>query len=182
MNEGLIPSRYAKALYKTALEKGCQQRLYELMKTLSASFDSSPELASTIANPFVAVADKAKLLDTAAGATPKDTLFDDFIKLLEHNKRIALTRATALAYQDIYRRENHIYRVHVTSAAPMDKAQDQRLRQLVASHLPQGSTMEYSTSIDPDLIGGFTVGIDSERLDASIKNELKQLRLKLLSK
>lgn len=156
--------------------------MYELMKTLSTSFDNSPELATTVANPFVAEADKAKLLQTAAGASPKDTLFGDFIKLLERNKRIALTRGAALAYQDIYRRENHIYRVHVTSAAPMDKNQDQRLRQLVASHLPQGASMEYSTSIDPDLIGGFTVGIDSERLDASIKNELKQLRLKLLSK
>ena len=35
---------------------------------------------------------------------------------------------------------------------------------------------------DPDIIGGFTVDIDNERLDASVKNELKQLRLKLLSR
>ena len=40
--------------------------------------------------------------------------------------------------------------------------------------------MEYTYSTDPDLIGGFTVDIDNERLDASVKNELKQLRLKLL--
>ncbi len=40
--------------------------------------------------------------------------------------------------------------------------------------------MEYDFKIDPELIGGFTVNIGSERLDASIKNELKQLRLKLL--
>ncbi len=40
--------------------------------------------------------------------------------------------------------------------------------------------MEYTFRVDPDLIGGFTVDIDNERLDASVKNELKQLRLRLL--
>ena len=40
--------------------------------------------------------------------------------------------------------------------------------------------MEYVSRVDPDLIGGFTVSIDNERLDASVRNELKQLRLNLL--
>ena len=56
-----------------------------------------------------------------------------------------------------------------------------RLKALIESHVG-GATVEYETAVDPDLIGGFVVKIDSERLDASIKNELKQLRLKLLSK
>ena len=42
--------------------------------------------------------------------------------------------------------------------------------------------MEYSSRVDRELIGGFVVNIGSERLDASISNELKQLRLNLLSK
>lgn len=32
MNQGLIPSRYAKALYKFAVEKGKADRVYVLMK------------------------------------------------------------------------------------------------------------------------------------------------------
>ncbi|WP_368075483.1 F0F1 ATP synthase subunit delta, partial [uncultured Muribaculum sp.] len=39
----------------------------------------------------------------------------------------------------------------------------------------------FSRTVDPELIGGFVININSERLDASISNELKQLRLKLLS-
>lgn len=35
MNEGLIPRRYAKALYKVALEKGADKRLYGLMTALA---------------------------------------------------------------------------------------------------------------------------------------------------
>lgn len=40
--------------------------------------------------------------------------------------------------------------------------------------------MEYSSIVDPDIIGGFIVAIDNDRLDASIATELKQLKLNLL--
>ena len=41
--------------------------------------------------------------------------------------------------------------------------------------------MEFTAAVDSELLGGFVVNIDNERLDASIKNELEQLRLKLTS-
>lgn len=181
MNEGLIPSRYAKALYKFALERGATQHVYELMRQLSASFAAEPSLQSVMANPFVADSDKNSLLDSAAGASPADTDFHDFVKLLIDNKRIGMARAAALAYEDLYRRENNIYRVNLVSAAPLAPQEETRLKTIITKHLG-GAKMEYNSTVDPELIGGFVVNIDSERLDASIKNELKQLRLKLLSK
>ncbi|MBO8476635.1 MAG: F0F1 ATP synthase subunit delta, partial [Bacteroidetes bacterium] len=36
--------------------------------------------------------------------------------------------------------------------------------------------------VNPSLIGGFTIKVDSLLLDASISNELRNLRLKLLSR
>ena len=57
MNEGLIPRRYAKALYKVALERNQGKRMYDLMQTLASSFDANHDLAATVANPFVAQAD-----------------------------------------------------------------------------------------------------------------------------
>lgn len=178
MDQGLIPRRYAKALYRAAVEKGCQQELYASMQLLGAAFASEPKLGETMRNPFVAAADKAALVMAAAGAqTP---LLADFVKLLVQNGRIDMVRDIAAAYCLIYRQESNIYRVEVVSAAAMDPAQEERLKQLILSHL-NGGSMEYSQRIDPSLIGGFVVNIDNERLDASVKNELKQLRLKLLS-
>ena len=42
MNDGLIPNRYAKALFKVAVEKGEQAEIYTQMKQLVASFDEMP--------------------------------------------------------------------------------------------------------------------------------------------
>lgn len=181
MNQGLIPHRYAKALFKFATERGSAQRMYQLMQSLSKAFVSQPELERAVTNPFVNDDDKMSLLVTASEANDNDNGFVDFVKLLIVNKRIDMIRLMAIAYEDIYRRANNIYRVNVISASQMNSKDEQRLKQLVQDHL-KGAMMEYTTSIDPDIIGGFVVNIDSERLDASIKNELKQLRQKLLSK
>lgn len=182
MNQGLIPSRYAKALIEYAAEKGEEKRLFDFMKTLAASFEAQPGLMKVMANPFVAPADKEKLLMTAAGAVndASDGVFTRFTRLLTANNRLDLSRDIALAYMKQYRRDHAIRLVTVTSAAPLEKTEEERLKKIIAGHLG-GDTMEYRNSVDPDLIGGFVITIDNEKLDASVANELKQLRLKLLN-
>ena len=180
MNEGLIPSRYAKALYEVAIERGDAKAMYATMQTLLKAFAAEKSLGAAIANPFVSDGDKRALLTTAAGDTGRDTTFGDFLKLLAQNRRTDMVADIARAYTEIYRRANNISRVEVVSAAALGDAEEQRLKTLIQDHL-NGGTMEYSNRIDPELIGGFIVNIDNERLDASIRNELKQLRQNLIN-
>ena len=85
----------------------------------------------------------------------------------------------AHSFVTLYRKERNIRSVHVVSAAPLDPETEQRIRSLVERHL-NGATMEFTTDVDPDIIGGFIVTVDNERLDASLRNSLKELRLSLL--
>lgn len=181
MNEGLIPRRYAKALLKLATEKGCADRLYTLMRNLVAAFAGEQQLQKAVSNPYLPFERKVSLLTTAAEATEADTLYKDFLQLLEQNRRMAMLRECAIAYVDIYRKDNHIYRVEVTAASQLDPEQEKRLSSLIEKHLC-GGKMEYTFSVDPSLVGGFTVTVDNERLDASVANELRQMRRQLTGK
>ncbi len=180
MNEGLIPRRYAKALYKVALERKCDRQMYTLMQNLTAAFAANDRLQTAVANPFVANADKDALLTTAAGAGAQDKTFADFLKLLAENHRIDFAAQIARSYVDIYRLEHHIHRVEVVSAAPLAPEVLDRIKQMVQQQIGQG-TMEFSTDINPALIGGFIVNIDNERLDASLSTQFNELRRGLLN-
>jgi len=181
MNEGLIPRRYAKALYGFASERNAGERVYCLVKTLADTFVETPGLQDVLDNPYVADADKMQVLVTAAESSDSDDVYNDFLKMLAGNHRLGIIRDVALAYIRLYRERHDIYDVKVVSAAPMSSEDESRLRTLISDHL-HGAVMEYACSIDPSLIGGFTVSVGNERLDASISNELKQMRLNLLSK
>ena len=183
MNEGLIPRRYAKALLAFASDRKADAKVYALMQQLTRSFETQPALQQAVTNPFVSAADKTALIATASGLGQDGNhdVFDDFLRLLVNRRRVHQIRAIALAYIDLYRHKNNIYNVKVTSAAPLEPAELERLRNLVVRHLGPGSTLEFSDTVDPSLIGGFTISVGNERLDASIANDLKQLRHRLLS-
>ena len=178
MDNGLIPRRYAKALYKFALEKGETKSIYELSKRVVDAFKENPDLQKVLANPFVSNDDKEKLLISAAGGD--NAIFNKFIELIIAQKRVEFACAMMLAYRDIYRHENNISQVKITTAVKLDQARMNKLRDLVKNAF-KDSQLEFSEAIDPNLIGGFVIDVDSLRMDASLSNELEQLRQTLLS-
>ena len=178
MDNGLIPKRYAKALYKFALEKGETKRIYDLSKRVIDAFKENVDLQKVLSNPFISDDDKEKLLLSAAGE--KDDIFRQFVLLIISQKRVEFAYAMMLAYRDIYRKENHISQAKITTATKLDEERMKKLRKLVTDAF-KGSELEFSEAIDPSLIGGFVIDVDSVRMDASLSNELEQLRQTLLS-
>ncbi len=178
MNDGLIPNRYAKALYKYALEQGAAKDVYAEMKRLSDSYAELPELKRTVDNPFLPVVDREKVLLSASGAQ-KNGCFGKFILMVIKNNRESFMREIAMSYGKIYREANNIAQVAITTATELP---DDKISQIieVVQHELNGKTIEKTVTVDPELIGGFVVKVDSMMLDTSVKNELKKLRLKLL--
>lgn len=179
MNDGLIPSRYAKALYKLSIETGECDEIYEQMRALSGRNTAIDELKRVMRNPYIANEDKGRVMLLAAGAKPGSSL-EKFIMLIIRNNRAEFLRKIALSYVALYREKHNIAEVIVTTAAQLPEKDMQAIIDVVKKQL-QGYTFEVVSEINPDLIGGFTVQVGDVLLDASVKNELKNLRLKLLS-
>ncbi|MDD6778120.1 MAG: ATP synthase F1 subunit delta [Bacteroidales bacterium] len=180
MNEGLIPGRYAKALYKYATEQHESEAVYGQMKQLAASYVAEAALRKVVGNKFLPYADKEKVLLSAAQATSGSCL-SKFIRLVFDNNREDFMREIALAYLKIYRIANNIAQVEIVSAHTLGADQLNKIIDVVERQL-RGKQIEQTTRVDADLIGGFVIKADDQLLDASIKNELKKLRLQLLSK
>lgn len=179
MNDGLIPNRYAKALYKAAAEKHEDALVYNQMRQLDAAYAATPQLRKAVGNPYLPAEQKQQLLRTAAGAAAAGVA-DKFMGLVINKNRVDFMRAIALAYVKLYRQRNSIASVEVVTATQLPKASLEAIVAAVQRQL-QGMTMELATRVDPALIGGFVVNVDSMVLDASVKKQLEKLRLKLLS-
>lgn len=178
MIAGLIPHRYAKALYKFALDTDKTREIYDEMKNVVDAFRANPDLEKILSNPFVDSADKEKLLLNAAGEAPEQD-YCRFVKLILDHKREDMAYLMALAYRDIYRRENKISQVVITTAVSLPQPEMEKLRAVVRNSF-KDTTFEFTEHIDPELIGGFVIDVDSTRMDASVSGELEQLRQNLL--
>ena len=179
MNDGLIPNRYAKALFKLSQERGDTAVVYKEMKQLDVAYAAEAVLKKAVNNPFLPTGDKLKLLCAASGA-PQDGTSAKFMELVIKNNRIDFLRPIALAFMKQYRELNGIAKVEVVTATALGDDEIKAIVDVVKEHLGN-KTIELTKSVNPDLIGGFTVDVDSRVLDASVKSQLEKLRLKLLS-
>lgn len=177
MDIGTISSRYAKALFSLAKEKGLADRMYKDMKMLAESFSREPGLQVSICNPMIAKADKIKLLTVAGGITVSD-LYDRFIQLVLDRKRENILLFMAYIYIHLYREDKHISRVLFSTAVPVSDEVKGHLQTKLKEET--GSTIEFSGLVQPELIGGFRLRIGNYRIDASYATQLRDIRQRLL--
>ncbi len=178
MIAGLIPMRYARALYKYAAESDSTAKVYDEIKNVVASFQANPGLEKVLSNPYVKADDKRKLLLAAAGKNPGDA-YSRFVTLILDHRRENFAYLIALAYRDYYRKKHNISQVMITTAVDLPASEMEKLHAVVEKSFP-GTTFEYGHAVDADIIGGFIIDVDSVRMDASVSGELEQLRQNLL--
>ncbi|MDR0506232.1 MAG: F0F1 ATP synthase subunit delta [Dysgonamonadaceae bacterium] len=177
MNAGIISSRYAKAIYQYASECKEESRLRDEMKILSEQFSSVHLLKKVLDDPTVSTAEKVNVLITAAGGDVSNT-GKKAIRLVIESGRAHYMQNIALMYDKIYRKAKNINVMKLTMVNPAETEMQRELVDLVIKD--KSEKTDFTATIDPDIIGGFVLEVEDLRLDASVKNQLNQLRLKLI--
>lgn len=172
MDLGLISVRYARALLKASDNERLSEQVYADMQTIAASYVNVPELNVTIANPMLSKDQKISILTAAAGVNACP-LTKRFVGLVLQEGREKIMQFIANSFITLYRKENNLVQAKLTTAANLSAEVEDKLRRLVQSQT--NGTVEFSTEIDKDLIGGFVLEYDTYRLDASVKRQLSSI-------
>jgi len=178
MDEGKISVRYAQALYALAEEKNLQKEIYASMERLTQAFFQVPELAHTLANPMHTRTEKLDLLITASACKPK-SLLADFFRFVIDKGREEFMVFMSMSFQKIYREKERVVLGKITSAIPLKDASIAKIRQLVDKQF--SASIELTTDVEPEIMGGFILEVDNYRMDSSIRTELEHIRTELLS-
>ena len=176
MDIGIISTRYARALLKSAAGTEFESQVYQEMATVAKSYGEVPALRQTIDNPMLAKDKKQQLLETAAGELPSE-LTKAFIALVLKENRESLMQFIALSYVTLYRQQKNIISGKLITATVVAPATEQKMRQMVESKT--NGTVEFETEVNPDIIGGFILEYDTYRMDASVKSQLNSILTQL---
>ncbi|MDO5525718.1 MAG: F0F1 ATP synthase subunit delta [Prevotella sp.] len=172
MDIGVISVRYARALLKSSVETGIEDKVYQEMLTVARSFIAVPELKHTLDNPMLAREKKQQLLLASAGTEVSD-LTKNFFALVLKEGRENVMQFIANSFVTLYRQHKNIISGKLVTAAPVSDAAEQRMKQMVMSKT--NGEVEFETEINPDIIGGFVLEYDTYRMDASVKARLNSI-------
>ena len=186
MDTGRISVRYAKAFLEVAQKNGSANKVYEEMESVSNAFFAVPDLKKAMNNPHVTTDERKKLLLSAAGneSSPVSSEFSKFVDLVTDRKRENYFHSISLVFQDLYRKDNNIIIGKLTTATEVSEQVKEKMKALVAqiANLPLGGKVEFQSEVDPSLIGGFQLQVESNLLDASVASQLQEIKKTLIDK
>jgi ATP synthase F1 delta subunit len=169
---------YAEALLEAARDANRVDEVREELRDFVAAVDASDELRSLLRNPQIEPHVKRDALAAALGGA--EPLVRNFLLLLAEKGRIAEVEEMQGELERLIAMQERILELELTTAVELsDKEAAKVVKQIEKA---SGRKVEATRSVDPDLIGGIVIQAGSQRLDASVRGRLDQLRQELTAR
>lgn len=165
--------RYARALLQYATDEKVEDKIYAGMKQLLSSFKEVNALHHVLTNPTIANFDKIHLIEEAVGSE-NCTQWKNFARLVVHQQRTDMLPYIAHAYINLYRQAKGIFSAKLTTASPLTEEMLTKIKEKIIDKTQ--AAVELSEEVDSTLEGGFIFQVGSNRLDASIRNQLWRVK------
>jgi F-type H+-transporting ATPase subunit delta len=167
-----IASVYARSLFEAALEKEKLDEVRTQLGEFTDAVDGDRTLQIFFFSPYFSTQEKVDGLHSAV--SDAEPLLLNFLELLLENHRMPAIFRIRRSFDALWGEYNKLLPVEVTSAVELD---EQTVRQIGEQIEEQtGRTVELSSAVEPDILGGIVVRVGNQVLDASIRNRLENLR------
>ncbi len=176
MNESQISVRYAKALFKSALDKNLLDSVYKDMELLS-EICHMEDFQFMLMLPYMQAERKCKIVN-AILEKHLTGLSLSLINLVIKNRRESYLTGIARNYGDLYRKARGIRAARLITARAVEEPVTENIKKLIKNTL--NAEAELTAQVDEEIIGGFKLTIEDLQYDASVSSILRKMRNQLL--
>ena len=177
MAESRAASRYVRSLLSLAVERGALDQVHEDMLLFEKVCRGNEAFRLMLRNPVIKHDKKRDILEKLfAGKVHPLTMaiFD----IITRKNREPLLPQIAREFHFAYNAHKNISKATVTTAFPIDNSLKDEFRKNV-KQITMKESVELEEKIDKEMIGGFVLDVGDKQIDASLKNKLKMLKVKL---
>lgn len=167
-----IAEVYARALFQVAQERGVLDEVREQLGQYADVLQENRDVAVFCFSPYFSSEEKKDGLKLMiSGADP--ALMNFLEALVERHRMPAIFRIRN-RFEEMWDDEKKLLPVEVTSAVELDESTVKSIGDRIGEQT--GTTIELTSVVDPEILGGIVLRVGNFILDASIRNRLEQLR------
>jgi F-type H+-transporting ATPase subunit delta len=167
-----IAAVYARSLFEVAKEQDKVDAVRDQLGEFADALSETRELQVFFFSPYFSTQEKEDGLERAV--TDTDPVILNFLKLLIEKHRMPVLFRIRAEYDRLWEEENKLLPVEITSAVELDESIAKQLGDRIEEQT--GRTVELSSHVEPEILGGIVVQVGNSVLDASVRNRLDQLR------
>ena len=169
-----IARPYARAAFEIASADGTQNAWAEQL-AFAAEVAAEPRVIALFGDPRLLPQTLASLF--VRQGEPADSTFARFLGVLADNGRLRELPEIAALFEQMKRDAEHVLKVRVRSAVPLDDGETARLIEALKRRF--NSDIELERSIDPSVLGGAVIDAGEIVIDGSLKSRLAKLETAL---
>jgi F-type H+-transporting ATPase subunit delta len=167
-----IAEVYARALFEVAKDRDVLDDVRDQLDEFADALNDNRDMAIFFFSPYFSTDEKKSAL--ARAVTDADLAFANFLEaLLERHRMPAIFRIRT-RFDQMWDEDHKLLPVDVTTAVALGEDIIKEIGDRVGKQT--GRTVELSSNVDPDILGGIVLRVGNSILDASIRNRLEQLR------
>ena len=163
---------YARALFEVASERNLLDAVHEQLGQFVDALSADRQLEVFFVSPYLSTAEKKDGLHRMLEGA--EETFMSFLETLVERQRMNEIFHIRTRYDELWDTERKMLPVEVTSAVGLDDAIVRSIGERIGSDT--GTTIQLTTVVDPDILGGVVLRVGNVILDASIRSRLDQLR------
>jgi F-type H+-transporting ATPase subunit delta len=167
-----IAQVYARSLFEVADEHGDLDVVREQLGAFADALDESHELQLFFFSPYFSTEEKEEGLRKAV--TDAHPTVINFLSVLLENHRMPVIFRVRREYDRLWDDAHKLLPVEITSAVELDPSVAQRVGDEIGRQT--GRTVELTSTVDPEVLGGIVVRVGNSIIDASIRTRLENLR------
>lgn len=177
MSESRIAGRYAKSLIELSQELNQLDNIRRDMDTILNGIKASHQLSVFLHSPVVRFDKKLKVLNEVFKDLSPLTL--KFIENIVRKSREANLKLIAEEFNRQYNSLKGIGTATVTTAVPLSDSASRKVAAVIKD-LTKLESVEIISEVDPDIIGGLVIRFGDRLIDASIRENLNQIKKALV--
>lgn len=163
---------YAEALFEAGKDKGNLDALQSQLGQFADTVAQNRDLQVFLFSPYLSSADKVDGLRRAISGAEPELL--NFLELLVEKTRMPEIFRIRRQLDELWKEENKLLDVTVTSAVELDPAVVGEIGTAVERQT--GERVDLSSKVDNAILGGIVLQVGNMVLDASIRSRLEKLR------
>jgi F-type H+-transporting ATPase subunit delta len=171
-----LAGRYASALFALARDERQIDAVGRSLDALGSALAESPELRQLVESPLIDRKEAASAFGGIAGHLKLDKITANFLAVLAGNGRKGQLLPVIRMFKRLAAEHRGETIAEVTTARPLKDDQVAALRQQLKSRAG-GTDVIIDARVDPAILGGITVKLGSQMIDASIRSKLNRLAL-----
>lgn len=174
-NASGLAGRYASALFELAEEHETLDALAEDLQGLRQLLRDSPEFVRLIRSPVLSRDEQGRAIAAIGEKAGLNDLTRRFLGVLAQKRRLFVLPEVIEAYAAMLAVHRGEVSAELISAVELSDEQITTVRDQLAKVV--GQSVNLSTEVDPNLLGGLIVRVGSRMIDASLRSKLHQLEL-----